>query len=93
MKTDTENVVNNIKRSNASRNFDIFLLGQRNIIKSKHASGNYVLNLKQQETESDTSCHYAELAGTNADKIMFDVYGMLLLNCLAYLCESLVHMS
>jgi hypothetical protein len=55
MKTDTENIVDNVKCSNAPRNMDIFLHSQKNIIKSKRASGNYILNLKQQETESDSS--------------------------------------
>lgn len=57
-----------VKCGNASQNLDIFLL-RKNIIKSKRASGNYVLILKQQETGSDTSQRYAELAG----KIMFDI--------------------
>jgi hypothetical protein len=79
LKTDTENTVDNIKCTNASKNLDIFSLSQKNI-KLKHASGNYVLNLKQRETESDTSYHYTELARTSADIIMFDVYEKHFLN-------------
>jgi hypothetical protein len=52
-----------------------------------------MLNFKQQETESNTPQHNAELAGTRADKIMFDAYETVFLHFVAYLCETLVHMS